>query len=81
MCREHGEPWHEGLTCEQHDSIKAHGDPDFQRTTDWIAQNTKPCPRCNRSIQKGEACFHMTCKFFLTMQLLKEACVSSHSLC
>lgn len=62
MCFVHSMPWHEGQTCEQYDSIRAHGDPEFQQTRDWIRENTKPCPGCGENIQKGEYCFHMTCK-------------------
>lgn len=63
MCYSHSIPWHEGQTCEQFDSVREHGDPEFQQTQDWIANNTKPCPSCKENIQKGEYCFHMTCKF------------------
>jgi hypothetical protein len=62
MCFNHSVAWHQGQTCAQYDSVKAHGDPDYQKTADWIKKNTKPCPKCRRSIQKGEMCFHMTCK-------------------
>jgi len=62
MCYRHSIPWHKGLTCEQLDSTREHGDPEFRQTQDWIAQNTKPCPGCKENIQKGEYCFHMTCK-------------------
>ncbi|KAK1767421.1 hypothetical protein QBC33DRAFT_586704 [Phialemonium atrogriseum] len=61
MCYRHSMPWHEGQTCDQFDSVRQHGDPEFQQTRDWIAQNTKPCPNCKENIQKGEYCFHMTC--------------------
>ena len=62
MCYNHSLPWHEGLTCEQYDSMKEHGDPSFGQTEEWINQNTKRCPSCRANIQKGEACFHMTCE-------------------
>ncbi|KAH7129792.1 hypothetical protein B0J13DRAFT_678864 [Dactylonectria estremocensis] len=61
MCLHHSMPWHEGQTCEQFDSMRQHGDPNFQQTQDWIRQNTKPCPSCRENIEKGNACFHMTC--------------------
>ncbi|KAL6216092.1 hypothetical protein ACLB2K_009319 [Fragaria x ananassa] len=28
----------------------------------WIMVNTKPCPKCNRSIEKNLGCNHMTCR-------------------
>ncbi|KAF4334415.1 e3 ubiquitin ligase ari7 [Fusarium beomiforme] len=61
MCFKHMIPWHEGLTCEQFESARDHGDPQYRQTQEWIANNTKPCPNCKENIQKGEACFHMTC--------------------
>lgn len=27
----------------------------------WKQANTKPCPRCNKNIEKNEGCNHMTC--------------------
>ena len=27
----------------------------------WIIANTKPCPQCQRPIQKNQGCMHMTC--------------------
>ncbi|KAK3354056.1 hypothetical protein B0T25DRAFT_591326 [Lasiosphaeria hispida] len=61
MCFVHSVPWHAGQSCAQYDSVRAHGDPEFQQTRDWIRDNTKPCPGCSENIQKGEYCFHMTC--------------------
>ncbi|KAK0724287.1 hypothetical protein B0H67DRAFT_567578 [Lasiosphaeris hirsuta] len=61
MCFVHSMPWHAGQSCAQYDSVRDHGDPEFQQTQDWIRNNTKPCPGCNENIQKGEYCFHMTC--------------------
>lgn len=64
MCFVHSVPWHKGQSCAQYDSVGAHGDPEFQQTQDWIRENTKPCPGCSESIQKGDMCFHMTCGYF-----------------
>ncbi len=65
MCFTHSMPWHSGLTCAQYDSQCQHGDPGYTETQTWIRTMTKPCPNasCSTPIQKGEACFHMTCKF------------------
>ncbi|KAI9053169.1 hypothetical protein LZ554_003435 [Drepanopeziza brunnea f. sp. 'monogermtubi'] len=41
--------------------VRYHGNPSYGETQEWIRTNTKPCPGCRVGIQKGEACFHMTC--------------------
>lgn len=62
MCFTHQIPWHDGLSCDQYDSQREHGDPDYQQTQDWMQSNSKNCPGCRVNIEKGNACFHMTCK-------------------
>ncbi|KAK3689577.1 hypothetical protein B0T22DRAFT_514155, partial [Podospora appendiculata] len=63
MCYKHQMPWHEGLSCEEYESVKEFGDPLFQATQNWISENSKPCPgkNCGALIEKGGGCFHMTC--------------------
>ncbi|KAK9920882.1 hypothetical protein M0R45_029420 [Rubus argutus] len=34
---------------------------DDSQNAQWIMVNTKPCPECNRSIEKNQGCNHMTC--------------------
>lgn len=60
MCYTHSVPWHKGQTCKQYAS--EHTDPNSQLSRDWIDENTKNCPRCSVPINKGDQCFHMTCK-------------------
>lgn len=70
MCFFYQVPYHKDLTCEGYQSQKAHGDPNYQGTKDFIKSKTKPCPgpKCGVPIMKGEWCFHMICK---TPNLLK----------
>ncbi|KAH7180103.1 uncharacterized protein B0J16DRAFT_271771 [Fusarium flagelliforme] len=68
MCFTHQVKWHEGLSCEQFDSLKETGDPEFRQTQEWIKTNTKPCPECDIQVQKGSGCFHMTCQSTLRPQ-------------
>ncbi|CAH2059884.1 unnamed protein product [Thlaspi arvense] len=34
---------------------------DESENTNWILANTKPCPSCNRQIEKNQGCNHMSC--------------------
>lgn len=31
-------------------------------TRNWLAANTKPCPKCNKPVEKNGGCNHVTCK-------------------
>lgn len=31
-------------------------------TRNWMAANTKPCPKCNKPVEKNGGCNHVTCK-------------------
>ncbi|KAJ3305102.1 hypothetical protein HDV03_002029 [Kappamyces sp. JEL0829] len=35
---------------------------DDSETSNWLAANTKECPKCNSTIEKNGGCNHMTCK-------------------
>eukprot|EP01100_Stratorugosa_tubuloviscum_P003112 TRINITY_DN173_c0_g1_i1.p1 TRINITY_DN173_c0_g1~~TRINITY_DN173_c0_g1_i1.p1 ORF type:complete len:652 (-),score=296.92 TRINITY_DN173_c0_g1_i1:121-2076(-) len=35
---------------------------DDSETFNWIASNTKPCPKCKVLIEKNDGCFQMTCR-------------------
>lgn len=35
---------------------------DDAETASWMAQNTKPCPKCKVPIEKNDGCFMMTCQ-------------------
>jgi len=64
MCFTHQMPWHQGYTCEQYDSQREYGDPNFHGTQQYMASNTKRCPgaTCGANVEKDGGCFHMKCK-------------------
>lgn len=52
------------ITCEQAKKdreLLANPDKAQNATDDWIAKNTKPCPKCNVRVQKDGGCFYMQC--------------------
>lgn len=51
--------WHEGMTCKQYQDEHS---PEAKATKEWIAANTKICPKCNWPIERSEGCNHMHCK-------------------
>lgn len=63
MCFKHQTPWHQGLTCTEYDRKLLHGE-DEEKSEKWKRDNTKACPGagCGLPIQKGDGCFHMTCR-------------------
>jgi IBR domain, a half RING-finger domain len=71
MCFQHQVPWHERMTCDEYESRKKYGDPEYQKTQEWITGNAKLCPNpdCRTPIQKNNGCFHMTCKLLFPQKL------------
>jgi len=52
-----------------HAPLKCHLVENWKKVTNsdtlqakWIAENTKPCPRCHQRIEKNGGCNHMTCR-------------------
>ncbi|XP_017043645.1 E3 ubiquitin-protein ligase ariadne-1 [Drosophila ficusphila] len=56
-----GENWHEPVSCSWHKKWMKKCLDDSE-TSNWIAQNTKECPKCNVTIEKDGGCNHMVCK-------------------
>lgn len=56
-----GENWHEPVCCDLLRKWKKKCDDDSE-TCNWIAANTKECPKCNVTIEKDGGCNHMICK-------------------
>nr|NP_648392.1 uncharacterized protein Dmel_CG12362, isoform A [Drosophila melanogaster]NP_729606.1 uncharacterized protein Dmel_CG12362, isoform B [Drosophila melanogaster]AOQ12950.1 CG12362-PA [synthetic construct]AAF50159.1 uncharacterized protein Dmel_CG12362, isoform A [Drosophila melanogaster]AAN11912.1 uncharacterized protein Dmel_CG12362, isoform B [Drosophila melanogaster]AAO39642.1 AT17761p [Drosophila melanogaster] len=61
FCFACGENWHEPASCS---SLKKWVKKCLEdsETSNWIAQNTKECPKCNVTIEKDGGCNHMVCK-------------------
>lgn len=56
-----GENWHEPVKCDLLKKWKKKLDDDSE-TSNWIAANTKECPKCSITIEKDGGCNHMVCK-------------------
>ncbi|XP_034658009.1 E3 ubiquitin-protein ligase ariadne-1 [Drosophila subobscura] len=56
-----GENWHEPASCCLLKQWLKKCREDSE-TSNWIAQNTKECPKCNVTIEKDGGCNHMVCK-------------------
>lgn len=61
FCFQCGEAWHDPVKCNllRHWIKKCDDDSE---TSNWIAANTKECPKCNVTIEKDGGCNHMVCK-------------------
>jgi len=55
------QPWHEPVKCDLLRLWKKKCDDDSE-TSNWIAANTKECPKCKVTIEKDGGCNHMVCK-------------------
>lgn len=56
-----GENWHDPVKCHLLRKWIKKCDDDSE-TSNWIAANTKECPKCNVIIEKDGGCNHMVCK-------------------
>eukprot|EP01113_Clastostelium_recurvatum_P026950 TRINITY_DN3240_c0_g1_i2.p1 TRINITY_DN3240_c0_g1~~TRINITY_DN3240_c0_g1_i2.p1 ORF type:complete len:524 (-),score=137.32 TRINITY_DN3240_c0_g1_i2:50-1435(-) len=57
-CREE---WHADATCAQYQQWKVENNEGEDRFRKWATANTKPCPKCQSSIEKNGGCNHMSC--------------------
>uniref|UniRef100_A0A182T3D0 RBR-type E3 ubiquitin transferase n=1 Tax=Anopheles maculatus TaxID=74869 RepID=A0A182T3D0_9DIPT len=58
FCFECGENWHDPVQCKLLKKWIKKCDDDSE-TSNWIAANTKECPKCNVTIEKDGGCNHM----------------------
>ncbi|XP_077284873.1 E3 ubiquitin-protein ligase ariadne-1 isoform X1 [Arctopsyche grandis] len=61
FCFSCGENWHDPVKCHLLKKWIKKCDDDSE-TSNWIAANTKECPKCNVTIEKDGGCNHMVCK-------------------
>ncbi|XP_017778087.1 PREDICTED: E3 ubiquitin-protein ligase arih1-like [Nicrophorus vespilloides] len=61
FCFACGENWHDPVRCTILRRWIKKCDDDSE-TSNWIAANTKECPKCNATIEKDGGCNHMICK-------------------
>ncbi|XP_014285126.1 E3 ubiquitin-protein ligase ariadne-1 isoform X1 [Halyomorpha halys] len=61
FCFACGEAWHDPVKCHLLKRWIKKCDDDSE-TSNWIAANTKECPKCNVTIEKDGGCNHMVCK-------------------
>ncbi|XP_022667404.1 potential E3 ubiquitin-protein ligase ariadne-1-like isoform X1 [Varroa jacobsoni] len=61
FCFACGENWHDPVRCGLIKKWQKKCDDDSE-TSNWIAANTKECPKCYVTIEKDGGCNHMVCK-------------------
>lgn len=61
FCFSCGENWHDPVKCKWLKKWIKKCDDDSE-TSNWIAANTKECPKCRATIEKDGGCNHMVCK-------------------
>ncbi|XP_017089722.1 E3 ubiquitin-protein ligase ariadne-1 [Drosophila bipectinata] len=61
FCFACGENWHDPVRCRWLKKWIKKCDDDSE-TSNWIAANTKECPKCSVTIEKDGGCNHMVCK-------------------
>ncbi|GFO21343.1 E3 ubiquitin-protein ligase arih1 [Plakobranchus ocellatus] len=61
FCFSCGENWHDPVRCKWLKQWIKKCDDDSE-TSNWIAANTKECPKCHVTIEKDGGCNHMVCK-------------------
>ncbi|EDW62442.1 potential E3 ubiquitin-protein ligase ariadne-1 [Drosophila novamexicana] len=61
FCFACGENWHDPVQCRWLKKWIKKCDDDSE-TSNWIAANTKECPKCSVTIEKDGGCNHMVCK-------------------
>ncbi|CAF0775606.1 unnamed protein product [Didymodactylos carnosus] len=61
FCFQCSEQWHEPIKCKWLKKWQKKCRDDSE-TSNWIAANTKECPKCHATIEKNGGCNHLICK-------------------
>jgi len=61
FCFSCSENWHDPIRCNLMKKWKKKCQDDSE-TSNWMAANTKECPKCSATIEKNGGCNHMVCK-------------------
>ncbi|KAI0000616.1 hypothetical protein F4779DRAFT_147899 [Xylariaceae sp. FL0662B] len=60
-CVYHNVPWHSGESCEEYDRRTRKQRKNDKASEKHVNEITKPCPGCNRKVNKYIGCDHVTC--------------------
>ncbi|KAI1342463.1 hypothetical protein F5Y15DRAFT_305025 [Xylariaceae sp. FL0016] len=60
-CAQHQIPWHHGETCEQYDRRTRKQRKNDRLSEKHVKEITKPCPGCDKNVNKYSGCDHITC--------------------
>jgi hypothetical protein len=62
FCYNCKDPWHPEITCAAYQAHRdSNEDPAAVELRNWLAANTKTCPKCSIAIEKNEGCNHIVC--------------------
>ncbi|KAI1073664.1 hypothetical protein F5B20DRAFT_574655 [Whalleya microplaca] len=60
-CVLHNVPWHSGESCEEYERRTRKQRKNDKASEKHVNEITKPCPGCNRKVNKYTGCDHVTC--------------------
>ncbi|KAI1824246.1 hypothetical protein F4861DRAFT_507296 [Xylaria intraflava] len=60
-CAWHNVPWHDGETCNAYDKRTNNQKRNEHLSEKHMKKKTKPCPKCQKNVEKYSGCDHITC--------------------
>ncbi|KAI2606570.1 hypothetical protein GGR54DRAFT_633416 [Hypoxylon sp. NC1633] len=61
FCVRHSVPWHRGETCDEYEHRTRRQRRNDKASEKAVKEITKPCPGCNKNVDKYTGCDHVTC--------------------